>query len=402
MLNLGPANESGEFDAATARSECEIPPQCGVFYFEVKILNKGNDGFLSIGLITKASLLKKLVGWETGTIGYHGDDGCIYMGSGKGHQFGPEFSTGDTVGCGVDFISRTIFFTKNGYHLGDKAYPLNSSPDPLYAAFGMKSFGESVLANFGADPFAFDIEAYVKHEQDKFTEKIKKEINLESSINLQKLVLSHMIHCGLEESAISFFKESYGVIVTPAITESEIRQNIQKAKKRKYLVDLIMSGKSAECLELLGRDLLLSNPKVDLLLHCRLFIDTLLKAETRAAEDNDEIRKLLEIGQKIEEKALATEDHQYQLLGREVVSLIAYRHPESNPSPYLLSDEFKTLVSTELEEALLNLDESSLFSTLEKLIRAYQVDKDLLRELGQVEATLLKNPAGLLQSFKQD
>jgi hypothetical protein len=108
----------GDNDPATARSECEISPQCGIFYFEVKVLDKGRDGFLSIGLITKSALLKKLVGWEAGTIGYHGDDGYLYLGSGKGTAFGPTYSTGDVIGCGVNFNKKAVFFTKNGQYIG--------------------------------------------------------------------------------------------------------------------------------------------------------------------------------------------------------------------------------------------------------------------------------------------
>lgn len=43
LTYIGTSN--GEHDAATARSDCEIPPQCGIFYFEVTIMDKGRDGY---------------------------------------------------------------------------------------------------------------------------------------------------------------------------------------------------------------------------------------------------------------------------------------------------------------------------------------------------------------------
>lgn len=49
LAYIGASN--GEYDAATARSDCEIPPQCGIFYFEVTVLDKGRDGYNFMVLI---------------------------------------------------------------------------------------------------------------------------------------------------------------------------------------------------------------------------------------------------------------------------------------------------------------------------------------------------------------
>ena len=57
-------------------------------------------------------------GWSQGSWGYHGDDGKMFIGNPIGITYGPTYGTGDTVGCGVDFMSRSVFFTKNGEKLG--------------------------------------------------------------------------------------------------------------------------------------------------------------------------------------------------------------------------------------------------------------------------------------------
>lgn len=57
-------------------------------------------------------------GWEPESYGYHGDDGHIFNQSQTGRAYGPKFGSQDTVGCGINFQSRQIFFTKNGYYLG--------------------------------------------------------------------------------------------------------------------------------------------------------------------------------------------------------------------------------------------------------------------------------------------
>ena len=55
-------------------------------------------------------------GWKSGSYGYHGDEGKLFVSSGFGVPYGPKFFKGDVVGCGVEYGS--LYFTKNGKHLG--------------------------------------------------------------------------------------------------------------------------------------------------------------------------------------------------------------------------------------------------------------------------------------------
>jgi hypothetical protein len=84
-------------------------------------------------------------GWSQGSYGYHGDDGtpektfeqtkqnteglspltCLLptgmkFGSGApdGLPFGPLFSRGDIIGCGLSCNTQEIFYTRNGAFLG--------------------------------------------------------------------------------------------------------------------------------------------------------------------------------------------------------------------------------------------------------------------------------------------
>lgn len=58
------------------------------------------------------------IGWDKHSYGYHGDDGHSFCSSGTGLPYGPTFTTGDVIGCGVNLIDNTCFYTKNGHNLG--------------------------------------------------------------------------------------------------------------------------------------------------------------------------------------------------------------------------------------------------------------------------------------------
>ena len=60
----------------------------------------------------------RLPGWDKQSYGYHGDDGHSFCSSGTGQAYGPTFTTGDVIGCGLNLIDGSCFYTKNGIHLG--------------------------------------------------------------------------------------------------------------------------------------------------------------------------------------------------------------------------------------------------------------------------------------------
>lgn len=105
-------------DAASVRTTHSIPAACGLYYFEVKIVSKGRDGYMGIGLSAHGVNVNRLPGWDKHSYGYHGDDGHSFCSSGTGQPYGPTFTTGDVIGCGVNLVDNTAFYTKNGHHLG--------------------------------------------------------------------------------------------------------------------------------------------------------------------------------------------------------------------------------------------------------------------------------------------
>ena len=93
--------------------------------------------------------------------GYHADDGNVYNQSGTGISYGPTFTTGDVVGCCVNFIENNAFFTKNGTPLGGAFRDLKLIAG-VFPTVGLRTIGECVDVNFGYTPFVFDINSHVK------------------------------------------------------------------------------------------------------------------------------------------------------------------------------------------------------------------------------------------------
>jgi hypothetical protein len=99
----------------------------------------------------------RLPGWDLESFGYHGDDGCLFHGKGvQISEYGPRFGAGDTVGCGINYRTRRIFFTLNGAFLGDAFAGISGQ---LYPTVGIDA-EVSVMFNFGRAPFAFDVLKY--------------------------------------------------------------------------------------------------------------------------------------------------------------------------------------------------------------------------------------------------
>ena len=64
-----------------------------------------------------------IIGYENDSWGYI-NYGYFYRSNGV-ESYGPLFTTGDTIGCCLNFMNNTAFYTKNGVNLGN--YYLNIS-----------------------------------------------------------------------------------------------------------------------------------------------------------------------------------------------------------------------------------------------------------------------------------
>ncbi|KAJ1953674.1 hypothetical protein IWQ62_005936 [Dispira parvispora] len=232
-------------DAASIRANRSIPSQCGVYYYEITVVDKGHDGFIGLGVCHSGVLAGRLPGWEANSWGYHGDDGNCFAGSGSGRPYGPKFTTDDVVGCCVNTWTQQIFFTKNGVRLYTAFRNVKGA---LYPTVGLRTKDEKVLANFGQKPFQFDIQGYYTEEKHRLWRSIKggplpslptvPETGLLAALHTapqtpmvkpstkdsdkmynevdytNDLILSYFIHHGYRESARAFVQNVLGTAST--------------------------------------------------------------------------------------------------------------------------------------------------------------------------------------------
>ncbi|XP_011617244.1 ran-binding protein 10 isoform X1 [Takifugu rubripes] len=254
-------------DAASVRATYPIPAACGIYYFEVKIVSKGRDGYMGIGLSAQGVNMNRLPGWDKHSYGYHGDDGHSFCSSGTGQPYGPTFTTGDVIGCCVNLINNTCFYTKNGISLG---VAFTDLPPNLYPTVGLQTPGEIVDANFGQQPFVFDIEDYMSEWRAKIHGMIARfpigERLGEWQTVLQNMVSSYLVHHGYCATATAFARA----------TETKIQEDQTSIKNRQRIQKLVLAGRVGEAIQVtqqLYPGLLEHNPNLLFVLKCRQFVE---------------------------------------------------------------------------------------------------------------------------------
>ncbi|GAV04515.1 hypothetical protein RvY_14784 [Ramazzottius varieornatus] len=282
MMYKGPGKS--QKDAAACRATHPIPVSCGLYYYEVKVLSKGKEGYIGVGFSLEDVNNNRLPGWDKGSYGYHGDDGHSFWSSGSGRPYGPTFTTGDIVGCGVDMVHNRCFYTLNGRDLG---IAFTDLPPNLYPCVGLQSAGETVETNFGQNPFVFDVDMARKELMiesrliiARFSPKLSRG---EWEQTLQRVVLDYLVHNGYHASAEAFSKSS-GLEVKEATASMANRQNIQR---------LVLEGRISDAIAMTSQlfpGVLEKNPGLLFRLKVRQFIEMVSGADEGDNEVSYEVK----------------------------------------------------------------------------------------------------------------
>jgi hypothetical protein len=119
-------------------------------YFEVKVLNPGEDCAIGIGIADEWYFLDCQPGWCDNSIAYHCDDGRIFKnGNVENEKNKKPSSSKYIIGCGMrdnDKQESTVFFTRNGEEIYKMPFKGQSSTR-LYPTICMHSPGEKVKIN---------------------------------------------------------------------------------------------------------------------------------------------------------------------------------------------------------------------------------------------------------------
>ncbi|RUS16252.1 concanavalin A-like lectin/glucanase domain-containing protein, partial [Endogone sp. FLAS-F59071] len=157
------------YTQALVRSNYPIPLQYGLFYWEVNLKFKCPRSCISVGICPRISQLEGFY-YDDDHWCYNTHTGTVDRKSRENRKFGPKLYMGDTIGCGINFKAKSIFFTMNGKLLGEffkfahicTAFKTISLRYPLYPFVTLNNPGDQVEANFGAHAFMFDVLKYKK------------------------------------------------------------------------------------------------------------------------------------------------------------------------------------------------------------------------------------------------
>ncbi|XP_073288222.1 ran-binding protein M homolog isoform X1 [Primulina huaijiensis] len=355
-------------DVGVVQANRAAPMKRLVYYFEILVKNAGAKGQTAIGFTTPAFKLRRQPGWEANSYGYHGDDGLIYRGRGKGETFGPTFSTGDTVGGGINYAKQQFFFTKNGVIVGTVYKDIKG---PVFPTVAVHSQSEEITVNFGKDPFVFDLKAYEADHRSRQQIDIDKISVPQDAGYGFRIVRSYLQHYGYEET-LKLFDMASKSTVPPISLVSEIgcgeEDSVYALNQRRTLRQLIRCGQVddafAKIQEWYPQIIQDDASIICFLLHCQKFVE-------------------LVRGGKLEEAILygRRKFHKFKIssdfddLVKDCAALLAYEQPHKSSVGYLLRDSQRELVADAVNAMILSTNPNTknsrlnTLSSLEMLIR---------------------------------
>ncbi|KAM2027738.1 hypothetical protein ACFX1T_019988 [Malus domestica] len=354
-------------DVGMVQANKPAPVKRLVYYFEIYVKDAGTKGQIAIGFTSESFKMRRQPGWEANSCGYHGDDGLLYRGHGRGEAFGPTYTSGDIVGGGINYDSQEFFFTKNGAVVGTVPKDMKG---PLFPTIAVHSQNEEVHVNFGQQPFAFDLKEFEAQERMKQQMSIEK-ISLPTNVS-HGIVRSYLLHYGYEDTLNSFDVASKSTVppvhiaqengfdeqdIVFALNERKtLRQLIRNGeidsalgKLREWYPQIVQDDKSATCF----------------LLHCQKFIELVRVGALEEAVKYGRMELAKFFGLPV-----------FEDLVQHFVSLLAYERPRESSVGYLLEESQREVVADTVNAMILstnpNLKDSSqscLHSYLERLLR---------------------------------
>lgn len=442
-----------EHEAVAARADHPMPSQCGIYYFEVTIISKGKEGMIGVGFSTTKASLEKLPGWEPESWAYHGDDGKTFCCQSQGKAYGPKFTTGDIIGCGINFTTRSAFFTKNGVFQGTAFRDLKDTD--MYPSVGMKRPQAHLSVNFGQKPFTFDIDSLVEEEKAKAMREIhstdfsKLHSGQEEGALLKELIAQFLVHDGYVETAKAFATEleseatALGKTITARIDKTTVEDDLDASNRQQIRV-AILNGDIDKALKRTRAyypQVLQDNSQIYFRLRCRKFVEMIRQSaeigddppgkrgkfvngrataiadddfeadmdlddqmdgdddwdemETKnadlAGKRHDLLQDTLRYGQELDNEFKGDKSKMVHDTLKDIFSFYAYEDPTKSPVAYLLDRARRVPVAEELNSAILVSLGKSSSAAIERLIQQTEVLVSDISEEGGAAALINVN-----------
>ncbi|CAK8575272.1 unnamed protein product [Lathyrus sativus] len=353
-------------DVGVIQANKVAPMKVLVYYFEITVKDAGVKGQVSIGFTSENFKMRRQPGWEANSCGYHGDDGLLYRGQGKGETFGPTYTTGDIVGAGINYATQEFFFTKNGRVVGTVCKDMKG---PLFPTVAVHSQNEEVQVNFGQKPFTFDLKEFEAQERMKQLVKIE-DIPVVPNASYG-IVRSYLLHYGYEDTLKSFDLASKSTVPPINIVQDngiDDQETTYELIQRKTLRQLIRNGKidAAFCklrewYPQIAKD---NESAMCFLLHCQMLIELVRAGALQEAVKYGRIELFRYFGSPV-----------FEDLVQECVALLAYEKPSESVVGYLLKPSQREIVADTVNAMILstnpNMKEAKncLHSHLERLLK---------------------------------
>ncbi|KAK7404206.1 hypothetical protein VNO78_04891 [Psophocarpus tetragonolobus] len=353
-------------DVGVIQANKPAPTKRLIYYFEIHVKDAGVKGQIAIGFTSETFKMRRQPGWEANSCGYHGDDGLLYRGHGKGEAFGPTYTSGDVVGAGINYAAQEFFFTKNGQVVGSVYKDMKG---PLFPTIAVHSQNEEVHVNFGQKPFTFDLKEFEAQERMKQQLKIE-EISVPPNVSYG-IVRSYLLHYGYEDTLNSFDVASKSTVPPiyiaqeSGIDEQEITYALNHRKTLRQLIrngDIdVAFGKLREWYPPIVED---NTSAICFLLHCQKFIELVRVGALEEAVKYGRI-----------ELSSFYDLPVFKDLVQDCVALLAYERPLESSVGYLLKDSQREVVADTVNAMILstnpNMKDSKhcLHSYLERLLR---------------------------------
>ncbi|KAG7889357.1 hypothetical protein KL936_002931 [Ogataea polymorpha] len=322
----------GRSSIFSTKANFSVHETIGIYYYEVEVLFGLNSGSeITIGYMDgdqPEEIISSLRGHDENAWGYKGKDGKLvsFEECRSSVRTSCKFGNKDVVGCGVNFVNRSIFITKNGVFLGE-AFSLPSNMKRVVPVVSLGSWN-SISTNFGhTKSFRFNIDNYVDSFKLRFLKtinnhqvpsvtldngtEIKDSNDMKNSLN--QMIKKYFEHRGYANALKSFEKD----LSLEGRTEPPFPIR-RESYIKKQLKDLISSNEIGLATDLISSNfpgLLEDNTDIQFKLDCLKLVNMV---------GNDSEGQFIKLAKQM--KSTYTSE-QYQKTLNDLLGLLAYDDP---------------------------------------------------------------------------